>query len=632
MNVKITQKQVTIWLCLLLGVIVNAQQPGELDTSFNVGAGIDGTIHNMALQPDGKVIIAGVFTSYNGVARTNLARLNADGSLDTAFNAAAGPNDDIYALTLQPDGKILIGGHFSTYNGVSRSQIARLNTDGSLDTTFDPGTGPGVINSRYYNTTSIGVQSDGKVIVGGSFDTYDGLSRNCIARLYADGSLDGFFDVGTGLFSHQEQDVFSIVVQPDDKLLIGGAFDSYNGISRNRIVRLNADGSLDTTFEPETGADGPVFTVAVQPDSKVLIGGSFSAYNGTERQRLARLNADGSLDTTFTPGTGLVAIQFIATQSDGKIFIGGNFLTYDGVARSNIARLNADGSLDTTFNIGTGAASTILSIVLQPDNKVLIGGYFVTYNSVNVNSVARLYGDEPCNTPAPTASAQQAFCNGSTVASLTATGTAIQWYNTPTGGTVLALTDALTNGTYYAGQALDGCEGPRSAVSVTVISVPAPTGAAEQLISAANATISGIDVTGTNVQWYTAEAEAIAAGNAISPDTVLISGTTYYANQTIDGCTSSTALAVTTTVALGVEDVVKNVSKFYPNPFADELNFESGQIISNIAVYNLYGKLVYEADWNTTSGKLNMSNLQAATYIARVRTGNTVKNLTVIKQ
>src|SRR5207248_1147872 len=148
----------------------------------------------------------------------------------------------------------------------------------------------------------------------------------------------------------------ALAIQPDGRILMGGSFSVYNGTTRNSIARLNTDGSLDTTFTVGTGANNAVFAIAIQVDGRIVIGAHFTSFNGTARNRITRLNSDGSLDTTFNIGTGAnSAVRAIAVQPDGRILIGGQFTTYNGTARNNIARLNADGSLDTTFNVGTGA-------------------------------------------------------------------------------------------------------------------------------------------------------------------------------------------------------------------------------------------------------------------------------------
>ncbi|MBK8947531.1 MAG: hypothetical protein IPM68_01315 [Flavobacteriales bacterium] len=255
------------------------------------------------------------------------------GSLDASFDPGSGPNDWVSAVIVQPDGQILIGGDFTTYNGTPISRIARLNTDGSLDLSFNPGTGA---DDR---VRAITLQPDGKILIGGGFTTYNGTPINHIGRLNADGSLDVTFTPGAGASSW----VRSTALQPDGKILIGGYFDSYNGTPRSRFARLNADGSLDTSFDPGTAVNGFVYSVFFQPDGRILIGGFFSTYDGMWRENLARVNSDGSLDLSFDPGAGADdAVWGFDLQPDGGILVGDEFISYDGTGRNRVARLNGD--------------------------------------------------------------------------------------------------------------------------------------------------------------------------------------------------------------------------------------------------------------------------------------------------
>jgi uncharacterized delta-60 repeat protein len=359
---------------------------GTLDLTFDPGTGADSDVKTIVLQPDGKVLIGGFFTTYNGTSRNRIARLNADGTLDTGFNPGTGADGVIRTLALQADGKVLIGGDFIAYNGTSRPRIARVNTDGTLDMGFTVGTGA---DSR---VQSFALQPDGKVLIGGQFTTYNNfINQNGIARLNTDGTIDGTFRSGTGA-----TDVAAMLLQPDGKALIGGGFTAYNGTAFYYLARVNADGSTDTGFNPGTGVNQTLYSVVPQPDGKVLIGGRFTTLNGLSRNYIARLNANGTLDASFnTPGTGLNgAIGNIALQPDGKLLIGGIFTFYNGTSRRGIARLNADGTLDTGFDTGLGTignggnADLVASLALQPDGKVLMAGAFGSYNSTIINRVA----------------------------------------------------------------------------------------------------------------------------------------------------------------------------------------------------------------------------------------------------
>jgi uncharacterized delta-60 repeat protein len=395
---KLITKTIFISLLALIGLSigVNAQTPGSNDNTFNptdigfgYGDGPNDYVKTTAIQSNGKILIGGQFTSYTGISRNHIARLNADGTLDTTFNVGTGANGLVNTISIQSDGKIIIGGDFTSYNGVSRNYITRLNTDGTLDATFNIGTGPSFI----VNTTAI--QSNGKIIIGGQFNSYNGINRNYFARLNTDGTLDQTVDVGTGA----SYIVNTTAIQSDGKIIIGGQFAFYNGTSRNYIARLNTDGTLDVTFNVGTGANVPVATTSIQSDGKIIIGGQFTSYNGTSSNCIARLNTNGTLDNTFNIGTGSnYYVRTTALQSDGKIIIAGDFDFYNGTSISRIARLNSNGTLDTIFNVGSGANSYVYTTAIQSDGKIIIGGYFNTYNQTNRNYITRLNIDGTLDT------------------------------------------------------------------------------------------------------------------------------------------------------------------------------------------------------------------------------------------
>ncbi len=308
------------------------------------------------------------------------------GDVDFSFVGRVSLYDGVYAVAVQGDGKVIIGGNFTTVNGAARRGIARFNSDGTLDTSF--GNGLGGVD---FLVEAIAVQSDGKVVIVGFFFLVNGTAQYHIARLNSDGTLDASF--GNGLPELNES-IRDVVVQSNGKVLIGGGFTTVNGTTRGCIARLNSDGMLDTSFGNElAGADGRVYAIAVQSDGKVVIGGHFITVNGTARAGIARLNSDGTLDTSF--GNGLAGVDGsvygLAVQSDGKVIIGGAFGTVNGVERRGIARLNSDGTLDTSFGNGlAGPDGSINAVVVQSDGKVLLGGNFTAVNGAARGYVARL--------------------------------------------------------------------------------------------------------------------------------------------------------------------------------------------------------------------------------------------------
>jgi len=388
--------------------IARLEKDGRLDQSLNLNLNTVGTsVTAIAIQPDGKILIGGAFNTVLGVARKNIARLNSDGTLDTTFNT--GTNGYVSAIAVQPDGKILIGGEFTilTLNGtslvpnasigenVTRNHIARLKPDGTLDTAFDPNADD-VVNV-------IAVQPDGKILIGGFFTALApnggaSVARNVMARLDVDGNVDSTFNPNPNL------DVYAIAVQADGKILVGGSFTALapNGgavIPRNFIARLNTDGTVETAFDPNAGNLVSVF--AVQPDGKIVVGGSFTTFapfggGSVTRNRIARLNIDGTIDNAFNPNANNPVVS-VALQADGKILIGGSFATLSpnggaSEARNAFARLNADGTVDA---FDPQPNKQVFAIALQADGKVLVGGAFDTIGGQSRSVLARLANDTP---------------------------------------------------------------------------------------------------------------------------------------------------------------------------------------------------------------------------------------------
>jgi uncharacterized delta-60 repeat protein len=305
-------------LCPFAGDALAA--PGDLDPSFAPNP--DKTVWSMAVQPDGRIVVGGSFSTIGGTPRDWLARLHRDGSLDTSFTATT--DFIVQSVAVQPNGRILIGGPFTTVNGVIRRSAARLHADGTLDDSFQPD--PRRLEGPYYPQA------------GGSLYDYD-------------------------------DDVVSVAIQPDGKILITGSFAQVGTTARRGIARFHADGSLDSSFNPGAN-DGATFgSLAVQPDGRILVGGTFTTIGGVPRNRLARLEADGSLDATFNPGAS-DWVSFFALQPDGKILVGGSFANIGGVQRGLLARLQADGTLDSTFAPGvSGGFPVVLAVALHTDEK-----------------------------------------------------------------------------------------------------------------------------------------------------------------------------------------------------------------------------------------------------------------------
>jgi uncharacterized delta-60 repeat protein len=383
---RIPSLAVSVLLCG--GVLCNnsSAAPGEVDLSFDTGSGVNGGVKAMAIQPDGRLIIGGEFTRVKGLARTSLARLNADGSGDASFtpvNPVPGTPtlSNVFALALQPDGKVLAAhdyflglGQSSVYYGLSR-----FHPDGTPDPAFITN----AITALYgLGTFSIDInwlalQLDGKVLVSGP---------EFLVRLHTDGTRDMNFNVNLGTSGVHIPYRFAIA--PDNKVVVIGDVLLPNSTTVPGIARFLANGSADTNFNSFISVEHDTLPprisgVAVQPDGKALIFGSFTRVNGINRPYLARLNTDGSLDESFVPP---IPLPYgldggIALQPDGKVHLG-RF------------RLNADGSLDTTFNLDMEGETFAQEIAtcLQPDGKVLLGGSCQTSLGPRA-ALARLHPD-----------------------------------------------------------------------------------------------------------------------------------------------------------------------------------------------------------------------------------------------
>jgi uncharacterized delta-60 repeat protein len=336
-------------------------------------------IRVIVVQPDGKILIGGAFTtlSPNGgppVTRNHIARLNPDGTLDTLFNPNA--SDYVLSIALQTDGKVLVGGLFASIGGQTRNRIARLDATTGLADSFDP-------NANDYVST-IAVQADGKILAGGLFASIGGQTRKSIARLDpTTGLADSFDPNGNGFLD-------SIVVQADGKILAGGSFTAIGGQARTHLARLDATTGQADSFDPH--ANGYVATIAVQADGKIVAGGQFFSIGGQMRNYIARLDPTTGLADSFNPNAGFV-VNSIALQADGKILAGGYFHFIGGQARDRIARLDPTTGLADSFN--PTLSDIVQSVAVQADGKILAGGDFTAAapngeTPVTRNHLARL--------------------------------------------------------------------------------------------------------------------------------------------------------------------------------------------------------------------------------------------------
>jgi uncharacterized delta-60 repeat protein len=347
---------------------------------YSIGAWGGDIPEQITQQSDGKMIYVGYFTSYAGVAANRIVRLNTDFSIDDTFVYGTGFNGETNAVAIQPDGKILVGGNFTQYNGTARNRIVRLNTDGSLDTTFGIGTG---FNASVWAIT---IQPDNKILVGGQFISYSGSGRAGQVRLNSNGSVDSTF---ANAFLNNTS--YQIALQSDNKVIIGGTFSQVSGVTCGGIVRLTTGGTIDNTFQLSgfnvSNSTG-VFGLAVDSSGKIICGGRFTTYSGASvGGDIARLNTNGTYDSTFDVGSGITGTSqtvIDVTPTNGKYFVTGVFDNFNGSSVGSLMRLNNDGSLDTTFNTGTGIGYDTNAFsapsYIQSDGNYNMAGVFSDYD------------------------------------------------------------------------------------------------------------------------------------------------------------------------------------------------------------------------------------------------------------
>lgn len=323
-------------------------------------------IHEDAL---GNRAIGGSFTGVNGLEVTNFVRLLSSGDVDPGFYSAIGPNNAVFSIIEDGQGRLLVAGDFTAYSGIAVGRIARLSVDGSLDPNFATGTGFNELVER------IEILPDGRILAGGLFDSFNGVPRRGVAILKSTGELDETFDPVTGIPQYASFFGHGAFQSPEGVLVAGHG-------ETNSIFRLSSTGRRDPEFFVTLGNNTEFITgLLVQPDGRIVIGGVFSTVNGVARNNLARLNSDSSLDTSFDPGTGPDNWVFrLYRISDGRLLLVGHFLTYDGVPRAYAARIHEDGSLDSSFDAAISPAGTagvgLYCASIAADGTVTLAGTF----------------------------------------------------------------------------------------------------------------------------------------------------------------------------------------------------------------------------------------------------------------
>jgi len=448
---------------------------GKLDKTFSTGSGFDGEVDRIEIQADEKVVVTGEFENYNGVAASKIIRLNSDGTVDTNFATSGNTIGYVNDMAIQPDGKIIIAGSIKQYNNTAVKYIVRINADGSLDNTFKS-----TLSFTYGAIFKIAIQLDGKIVIAGSFISSGG--QQGIMRLNANGTIDTAFNKGGTGTDWDVADVDLQEINNKQYVLICGIFDNYNGVKVGRTVRLKDDGTVDTsfstagifggsillrvfsffdyvytnssqgvkrhkpdgsidtsfgsttystnvswidrtvegdifcnslvsfstakvdlvkttasgalidTFNADLRASGSVTAIVPVDGNEFVAGGAFDKVNNTIANGLVKLKSDGTVDNSFLTGTGFKgSVAAIARQSDGKLVVGGSFTDYNGTGATSLIRLNSNGSKDTGFSVSAFSSSgSISKILVQSDGKIILLGNFTKYGSTTRSNFIRL--------------------------------------------------------------------------------------------------------------------------------------------------------------------------------------------------------------------------------------------------
>lgn len=371
--------------------IVRLMPNGEVHPLFQPIIASDVHIGDMLPLPDGRLAVCGVFHEWEGRPRSCLVVLLPDGSLDMAHNPARGVRGVAETLTTTPSGHVILGGSIRAYNDTLVKNLIRLTPDGGIDPSFDIGTGPS------HTVLSVASDPEGRILVAGTFQFMDEVPVGRIARLLPGGAMDPSFQTGSGA----NGGINAVLIDQQGRILIGGQFTSFNGSAQGRIARLLPTGALDPSFDTGTGVgsgSSRIHALALLPDGKILAGGSFTEFGGLTTSCFVRLLPDGSRDPDVVHPVVSGNVHAVAVLPDGKVLVGGGFLSVEGQAVPRLCRLNVDGSLDDTFIVGTGPDLTVTTIEITDDDKILVGGWFSTFDGLPYSGMARLHMDGSVDT------------------------------------------------------------------------------------------------------------------------------------------------------------------------------------------------------------------------------------------
>lgn len=349
--------------------VARLNESGELDNSFILGKVDYLEVYASSVREDGKILIGGNFTQYNQFTANNIVCLNSDGTQDTSFQENGGFNYSVYTLENHSNNTFWVGGNFAKYGSTLADSIILLDPTSVINNTFEIGSVVAKSSLRV-----VCPQSDGKILVGGHFNHYNNTVKTGLTRFNADGTLDSSFNIGSGFgYLRETGSVSALAVQSDGKIIVGGVFSSYNGFAETNIFRLNDDGSKDISFNIPNVQDlnYSITKILIQPNGKILVVGTKTSDSSSSY--IYRYNSDGSLDSSFNVTARFNgAVNDFIIQPDGKFILAGRFTSYNGIFAPRIIRLINDGTIDNSFMPGSGfsnSSSYVVSLGLQSDGK-----------------------------------------------------------------------------------------------------------------------------------------------------------------------------------------------------------------------------------------------------------------------
>jgi len=366
------------------GSLIYSIKKGTYSNKFYIGTGFNDAVRGFILYSDGSILVVGKFTKYKNISVNHIVKIKYSGEIDETFNIGSGFNNHVYGIIELPSAKLVLTGNFTSYNGTTYNRIIILNPDGTIDSTFNIGSG-------FNSNTNLSLYTiNNKLLISGTYTTFNGTSANNIVMLNLDGSIYTGFNYGTG-FNNTTNGIAQL---SNGDLIISGKYTSYNGTNAGQIVKLNLQGILNSAFNSNigNGTNNKAYGVSVYNDDLYIVG-DFSSFNSHNANDIVKIDSNGNIDLQFMANcTGSNHYNITTSfQSDGKIIVVGEFSRMNGVYANRIARLNVDGTFDTNFNInGSGFDNAVYPVLVLKSDDIIVGGYFHHYNNIVVNGFVKL--------------------------------------------------------------------------------------------------------------------------------------------------------------------------------------------------------------------------------------------------